>query len=166
MGDLFHKDVPDAWIDAVFHVTSIVHRHTYLILTKRPERMRNYINSIVDQYEIEIPSNLWFGVTVENQEMADFRLPILIDTKVTNKFVSIEPMLGPVDLTNYIDRINWVITGGETGMKARYMDPGWAIAVKNICVKNNLPFFFKQMSNKAPAPAELEFKQLPSGMPV
>ena len=166
MGDLFHKDVPDAWIDAVLLVTSIVPRHTYIILTKRPERMRNYMNAIVDKYEIEIPSNLWFGVTAENQEMADSRLPFLIDTEVSNKFVSIEPMLGPVDLTNYIDRLNWVITGGETGMKARYMNPEWAIAVKNICVQNNVPFFFKQMSKKAPAPETLAMKQFPLGMPV
>lgn len=166
MSDIFHKDVPDAWIDAVLKVTTMASQHTYQILTKRPERMRDYINSIVEKYSIEIPSNLWFGITAENQEMADFRLPLLIDTKVKNKFVSIEPMLGPVDLANYIDRLNWIITGGETGMKARYMDPNWALAVKNICVKNKVPFFFKQMSNKAPAPAELAFKQLPLGMPV
>jgi len=166
MGDLFHKDVPDAWIDAVFHVTTMVQRHTYLILTKRPERMRDHINAIVDKYAIEIPSNLWFGVTAENQEMADFRLPFLIDTKVNNKFVSIEPMLGPVDLANYIDRLNWIIVGGETGKETRYMDPKWALTVKNICIKNNVPFFFKQMSNKASTPAELAFKQLPPGMPV
>ncbi|HBY02285.1 MAG TPA: hypothetical protein DEG92_07105 [Rikenellaceae bacterium] len=166
MGDIFHKDVPDAWIDAVLHVTSIVPRHTYIILTKRPERMQYYINAIVDKHAIEIPSNLWFGVTTENQEMADFRLPLLIDTKIANKFVSIEPMLGPVDLSNYIDCLNWVIVGGETGNKARDMKAEWAMKVKFQCLQKGIPFFFKQMSNKAPTPPDLAIKQFPSGMPV
>lgn len=165
MGDLFHEDVPDNWINAVFYVTSIVSHHTYLFLTKRPERMKNYINAIVDQYQIKIPSNLWFGITVENQQMADYRMPFLIDTKVTNKFVSIEPMLGPVNLSIYIGSMKWVILGGETGKNARYMDPDWAIDVRKQCVQNYVPFFFKQMSKKAPTPLILLLKQFPSTMP-
>ena len=165
MGDLFHKDVPDAWIDAVMKVTSMVPQHTYLILTKRPERMFTYITNIVKTYNITIPNNLWFGVTAENQEMADYRIPFLLDLPVENKFVSIEPMLGPVNIASYISKLDWIIVGGETGKKARYMDPGWAVAVKNLCLQNAVPFFFKQMSMKAPAPIELLIKQFPSSMP-
>ncbi len=165
MGDLFHKDVPGHWIDAVFQITSLAPQHAFQILTKRPERMNKYLANIVSQYEIEIPDNLWFGVTAENQQMADQRLQILIDTPVANKFVSIEPMLGPVDISSYIHHLDWAIVGGETGVKARHMDPGWARAIRNLCRKHEVPFFFKQMSKKAPIPEALLVKQFPISMP-
>ncbi len=164
MGDLFHPDVPESWIDALFQVTTLARQHTYQILTKRPERMQKYLSIIVSKYQIEVPANLWFGVTAENQQMADQRIPVLIDTPVANRFISIEPMLEAVDISCYIKNIDWVIVGGETGVKARDMEPRWAIEIKDLCRGNHVPFFFKQMTKKAPTPEELLIKEFPKAM--
>lgn len=166
MGDLFHQHVPDIWIEHVLNVTALACQHTYLILTKRPERMKQYLDAMVESRGGgAILNNVWFGVTAENQEMADFRLPLLIDLPVQNKFVSVEPMLTPVNLSTYINNLDWVIVGGETGLKARYMEPQWAITVMELCKKHQVPFFFKQMTKKIPTPTELLVKQFPSVMP-
>jgi len=166
MGDLFHNGVPDIWIDLVLSITAVASQHTYLILTKRAERMKYYLDAMVESRGAEpILENVWFGVTAENQEMADYRIPLLIDLPVPNKFVSVEPMLTPMDLSLYINNLDWIIVGGETGIKARYMDPSWAIAVMDLCKQYDVPFFFKQMSQKKPAPIELLVKQFPSVMP-
>ncbi len=147
-------------------MTTKAPQHIYQILTKRPERMQTYLKRVVDSHGVKaIPSNLWFGATTQNQEMADYRIPILINTPVPNKFISVEPMLTPVDLTAYIHNLDWVITGGETGQRARYMDPAWAVAIKELCKQHQVPFFFKQMSKKKPAPAELQVKEFPVKMP-
>ncbi len=161
MGDLFHPDVPDQWIDAVLQITTLAPQHSYQILTKRPERMKKYLSNIVCKYKEKIPSNLWFGVTAENQQMADHRIPLLVETPVANRFISIEPMIEAVDISSYIDQIDWVITGGETGIKARYMDPAWAKAVMMLCREHQVPFFFKQMTKKAAIPQDLMVKQFP-----
>lgn len=107
MGDLFHDDVPDEFIHRVFATIGQCPQHTFIILTKRPKRMKAFIE---DYYAYESPSgdeqglhiqpNVWLGVTAENQEMADRRIPILLQTPAAVRFVSVEPMLGPVDLTN------------------------------------------------------------------
>lgn len=165
MGDLFHPKVPEHWIDTVFQITTLAPQHVYQILTKRPDRMQMYLMNIVSKYGVEIPDNLWFGVTAENQQIADQRLPILIDTPVTNRFVSVEPMLEAIDISQYISHLDWLIVGGETGVKARYMDPEWAIEIKDLCRQNDVPFFFKQMSKKATLPTELLIKQSPASMP-
>ena len=166
MGDLFHKDVPDSWIDAVMSATKMAPQHTYQILTKRPGRMQSYFQAIANEHGIRaIPDNLWVGVTAEDQAMANVRIPMLISTPVQNKFVSVEPMLTPVDVTAYINNLDWLIVGGETGVRARNMDPNWAIAIMELCKKHEVPFFFKQMSKKEPTPTELLVKQFPSAMP-
>ena len=90
------------------------------------------------------PSNVWLGTTVENQERVEVRLPHLIEHPAAVRFLSIEPLLGPIDLTHYLDQIRWVIVGGETGHGARPSMAEWARAVRDQCVEFGVPFFFKQ----------------------
>jgi len=183
MGDLFHDDVPRSWIEAVFNVILECRQHTFLILTKRPDRMRLLMKSFeagsacnfwvgdesgadwVTQSFAETLPHVWLGVTAENQQRADERIPILLDTPAAVRFVSVEPMLGPVDILDplfaegkagspHLDvldarnlgmpSLDWVICGGETGQNARPMHPDWARALRDQCVAAKTPFFFKQ----------------------
>lgn len=162
MGDIFHENVPDEWRDIIFRVIYLCPQHVFTVLTKRAENMKRYFNNIVETYGVEIPSNIWAGVTAENQEMADLRLPHLIDTQVANRFISVEPLLGPVDLSTYINSMNWVIVGAETGVRARYMEPNWAMAIKNLCLVYNVPFFFKKMSRNIEPPMQLNIREFPN----
>ena len=137
MSDLFHEDVPDDYLDDIFNVISSTNRHTYQILTKRAERMRDYL------VNKKIPDNIWLGVTVENREHGLPRIDFLrrIDAKI--RFLSCEPLLqdlGVVDLAG----IHWVIAGGESGAKARPMNKQWVVSLKDECKKQNVAFFFKQ----------------------
>jgi len=160
MGDLFHEDVKDEWIDSIFStmISTYYGYHTYLILTKRPQRMKAYLSR--RKYTGKHSFRIWLGVTCENQQRADERIPILLQIPAAVRFVSIEPMLGPVDLTfiNPFDdfhtdaldtpdpsyKLHWVILGGETGPGARPMHPDWARSVRDQCQAAGVPFFFKQ----------------------
>lgn len=152
MGDLFHEDVPDSFISQVLHVISHSYcaHHIFMVLTKRPERMCKFF--------AENPGptiqNLWLGTSVENQEAADERIPWLLKTQAAVRFVSCEPLLGPVDLfahtgeTEPIDpypqKLDWLICGGESGPGARPMHPDWARSIRDQCQDAGVPFFFKQ----------------------
>ena len=166
--DLFHEDVPFDFIFKALGHMNAAYQHTFLILTKRPDRMRHAIQAYVIHagYGIEtfkaMFHHVYFGVTAENQEQADKRIPILLQVPAAKRFVSIEPMLGPVDLTetwrSYAfdqlnknkdlgrpqDYINLVILGGESGHGARPMHPDWARGVRDQCEAAGVPFFFKQ----------------------
>ena len=222
MSDLFHSDVQDDWILAVFVAMGLtyehtgemkeispghkvgIHRpkHTFMILTKRPERMRNFINRLTSKGPDEewdkkahyyssqltsmigapLPGNaiftfsqwiqdgmpgLWLGVSVENQAAADERIPLLLKTPAAIRFISVEPLIGPVVLrkkavndqeiiqatlmglleeySRPVERgIDWVIVGGESGPGARPMHSDWARSLLNQCQAANVPFFFKQ----------------------
>jgi protein gp37 len=102
MGDLFHEDVSEEWIDKVIGTMYLAPQHTFMVLTKRPERMLRYMKP--DNYDTRTwpIKNLWLGVTAENQEMADLRIPILLQTPAAKRFVSVEPMLGPVYLRPFL----------------------------------------------------------------
>lgn len=165
--DLFHHDVFPDWLYVIFHTIRKFRYHTFMILTKRPVEMEKFIKWFGSTGMIEewpIP-NLWIGVTAENQQRAEERIPVLLRIPAVKRFVSIEPMLGPVDLENLngnansryqvltpiIDAgdssrpsIDWVICGGETGPKARPMHPDWPGYLKDQCKKYRVPFFFKQ----------------------
>ena len=171
MGDLFHPDVKDEWLDKIFAVMAMCPQHTFMVLTKRPERMREYMAGncterwldeavdlvynceYVDWKTFPLP-NVWLGVTAENQEQTDKRIPVLLDTPAAKRFVSVEPMLGPVDVRRYLyDRstvLDWVICGGETGPKARPMHPDWVRSLRDQCQIAETPFFFKQWGEWAP----------------
>ena len=171
MGDLFHEGVPRSIIDNVFLAMHKNNQHTYLILTKRAFRMWGYISSFRKRdsgfyhrsdretwgfSEWPLP-NVWLGVTAENQEMADERIPLLLETPAAVRFVSIEPMLGPVNLWRWLpdspsETLDWVICGGETGPGARPMHPDWVRSLRDQCQAAEVPFFFKGWGDWTPEP--------------
>lgn len=136
MSDLFHPEVPLSFIKAVFSVMNKTPQHTYQVLTKRSERL-------VELYaELKWTDNIWMGVSVENEKYT-YRIDDLSKTSAKIKFLSIEPLIGPVKTLN-LDKINWVIVGGESGHNARPVKKNWIEFVKLKCEENNTPFFFKQ----------------------
>lgn len=198
-GDLFHKDVPDAWIDYVFMVALLNQRHTFQILTKRAERMRAYMNMVAQEGEEQTalrmavamlhagkqdmttdginihwpPRNVWLGVSVEDQQRADERIPELLAASAAVRWLSMEPLLGPVDLKKIstlrfrgaevlnaltgvlegmfgdycatrLPAIDWVVAGGESGPDSRPLHPDWLELVESQCRSAGVPFFFKQ----------------------
>ncbi len=136
MSDLFHNDVPLEFIHRVFDVMRHAHWHSFQVLTKRPERLVE-----VDPL-LRWSSNMWMGVSVENADYA-FRVDLLRQTHAEVKFLSLEPLLGPLRKLD-LRAIDWVIVGGESGPKARPMDPTWALDLRDQCQHANVPFFFKQ----------------------
>ena len=194
MGDLFHEDVPFEYITQVFDVMcscsfdamcSMELGHTFMVLTKRPERIEKWLCWMRESWSEDSPTNvtleveghfgrhIWLGVTAENQQRADERIPILLEIPAAVRFVSVEPMLGLVDLTGirfdrntimnvlegcginrlspcqsipnaFCEKINWVICGGETGPGARPMHPDWVRSLRDQCQDSGVPFFFKQ----------------------
>lgn len=199
MSDLFHADVPDEYIAKVFAVMAATPQHTYQILTKRHGRMRNLLNELGFREELACQAvilaekqgrtdlldaatppwplpNLWLGVSVETQQWADIRVPALLDTPAAVRFLSCEPLLGPVDLAStgaspfwclghgrpsttcpndlHVQRdggISWVIVGGESGPHARPMHPAWPRHLRDQCVAAGVPFFLKQWGEWGPA---------------
>lgn len=136
MSDLFHKDVPLAFILDIFAFMNRANWHTYQILTKRSERLL--------ELDRQIPwaSHIWMGVSVENEDYA-FRIDHLRKTSSRVKFLSLEPLLGPLPSLN-LKGIDWVIVGGESGPGARPMDPEWVFDIRDQCLTAKVPFFFKQ----------------------
>jgi len=184
MGDLFHQQVSDSIINHVFHVmVNQAPQHTYIVLTKRAERMADFLQTTrwLDRGLLEGPTkNVWLGVTVENQHWADERIPYLLATPAAVRFVSAEPMLGPVDpfdVDGHIavqmeeanareslypaDVIDWVICGAETGPGARPMDLSWARDLRDQCKAAGVPFFFKRAGPGQETPADLLVRQWP-----
>ncbi|NUP35955.1 MAG: phage Gp37/Gp68 family protein [Streptomyces sp.] len=184
MSDLFHKDVPDAYIAEVFSVMARTPQHTYQVLTKRHGRMRSLLSrpSFRDSlaHLADWPlSNVWLGVSVEDQKRADLRIPALVDTPAAVRFLSCEPLLGPVWISDHIwqecpccegeghdeacarcadnhcdsghiRKLHWVIVGGESGRGARPMAPQWATSIRDQCKQHHVPFLFKQWGEYAP----------------
>lgn len=140
MSDLFHDMVPDSYILEVFDVMASVQRHQFQVLTKRPERLL----SMTDR--IRWSDNIWMGVSVENQRF-EYRIDQLRRTGAHIKFLSIEPLLGPL-LDLNLDGIDWVIVGGESGAKSRVMEKKWVVDIRDQCLQANVPFFFKQWGGR------------------
>jgi protein gp37 len=136
MSDLFHDDVPLAFIQRVFDVMRKAHWHQFQVLTKRAERLESLSS------QIDWPSNVWMGVSVESSRYA-FRIDHLRRTPAHIRFLSLEPLLGPLEGLNLSD-IHWVIVGGESGPGARPMDSRWVVDIQRQCRKAGVPFFFKQ----------------------
>lgn len=136
MSDLFHEKVPVSFINRVFEVIHEASWHTFQILTKRSGRLLEL------DPELVWPENVWMGVTVENQN-CDIRINDLRNTHAITKFLSLEPLLGPIKDLN-LENINWVITGGESGPGARPMESKWVRDIRDQCLSANVPFFFKQ----------------------
>jgi protein gp37 len=150
MSDLFHEEVPFEFINAVFSVMSDIDHHKYLLLTKRAERMKQFWKWKEDQFGIPwMPGfNVWMGVSAEDQKTLEERIPFLIGIDAGIKFLSCEPLLGPiqlpVDCNDGSGFVDWVIVGGESGPGARPMHPDWARSLRDQCDLMGTPFFFKQ----------------------
>lgn len=204
MSDLFHEKLSDASIDEVFAVMALAKQHTFMILTKRPERMRDYFLSSVDREGRyvdqrvglkafgrvldEYPKlqraagglvmttdpgtegsikgwplpNVWLGVSVESPGTADWRVPLLLETPAAVRFLSCEPLLGPLELYRWMSGyqggdarepgrgLDWIIAGGESGPGSRPMDTKWVRTLREQCEQTRTPFFFKQYGDWIP----------------
>lgn len=137
MSDIFHKDMPDEYLSKIFNVIEETPHHTYQILTKRADRMFEYLS------QREIPKNIWLGVTVDNRKEGLPRIDKLRQLKASVLFLSVEPLLEDLGKMN-LQNIDWVIVGGESGNKARPMEKEWVLSIKQQCEKENIAFFFKQ----------------------
>lgn len=203
MSDLFHDAVPDWFIANVFAVMACAPQHTFQLLTKRHGRMRSLLNSpefhrliahVSPMYAGSNPDlaqdyvtttwplpNVWLGVSVEDQKRADLRIPALLETPAAVRWLSMEPLLGPVNLDGWLTvpctacagigeqwvsasvstpchcaggverAIDWVVVGGESGPSARPMAPDWPRSLRDQCVAAGIPYFFKQHGEWAPA---------------
>lgn len=158
MSDLFHKDVPTDFIISVFKVMNENPIHTFQILTKRAERLLELNDKLT------WTDNIWMGVSVEDDRVTD-RIDYLRNTSAVIKFLSCEPLIGPLDRLN-LTNINWVIVGGESGPKSRPMKSEWVTSIKAQCEKKKVAFFFKQWGgrNKKAAGRTLDGKTY-DGMP-
>lgn len=137
MSDLFHEKVPFDYVERVFQVMTQAHWHTFQVLTKRAERMRDFCRTR------RVPPNAWLGVSVENRKHGVPRIDVLREVNATIRFLSVEPLLedlGRIDLSD----IHWVIVGGESGPRARPMRAEWAENVRRQCLEADVAFFFKQ----------------------
>lgn len=175
MSDLFHEDVPDEFIHKIFAVMALSPRHTFQVLTKRPERMLRYLRpegrrflvehhayKLSDRAPVSLASiwplpNLWLGVSIDDQKTADERIPILLQTPAAVRWVSAEPLLGPVDLDLYLSYsgrvlshggIDWVVVGGESGPGARPCDVAWIRSIRDQCQAAGVPVFVKQLGSQ------------------
>lgn len=187
MSDLFHPSVPDEFIGSVWNTMALTPWHTYQVLTKRPRRMAELLSKwAADGWHWRrsdlvwcgpVPGplpNVWLGTSVEDQHQADRRIPHLLAAPAAVRFLSCEPLLGPVSLRwakwhdywpdgwrergevqNHLDgarRLDWVIVGGESGPRARPMHPAWARDLRDECVEAGVPFHFKQWGEYGCAP--------------
>lgn len=191
MSDLFHENVPYQVIDQVFAVMAmaLVNNHKFQILTKRPQRMLEYLNDnnlhgriidaaremdnargtwITEGYLVAYRKlwplpNVWLGVSVEDQKTADERIPLLLQTPAAVRWISAEPLIGPIDFSgmwvphenpamhwNMLEALDWVVVGGESGANARPMHLYWARTLRDQCQSAGTPFFFKQWGEHAP----------------
>lgn len=142
MSDLFHEDIPFDFVEQVFEVMVECEQHTFQVLTKRHERLAELAP------DLPWPPNVWMGVSIENRRFvhrADFLR--LVPSAV--RFVSAEPLLGPLESLNLRD-IHWLIAGGESGPRHRRIDPGWVLDLRNRCVDAEVAFFFKQWGGARP----------------
>jgi protein gp37 len=135
MSDLFHEEVPLDFIQSVFETMRMADKHTFQILTKRSKRLAELAS------RLDWPDNVWMGVSVENQRWSS-RIDDLRTVDAAIRFLSCEPLLGPLILD--LEGIHWVIAGGESGRRARRMNPGWARDIRDQCLAAGVPFFFKQ----------------------
>jgi protein gp37 len=170
MGDILHESVHHGWLHEVLNVIHQTPQHTYQILTKRPERFFKYewkCSKYGWDYSKQLPKNVWFGVTAENQEQADKRIPILLEIPAVVRFVSVEPMLERIDIYQYLGGkrdikpphkynggIDWVIVGCESGHHRRPFVDSWASGLITECRNAGVPVFVKQVSISGKASKE------------
>jgi protein gp37 len=149
MSDLFHEAVPDDFIKQIFEVMCEAKQHIFQVLTKRPERMldwtrSHFLSSAAKSGKGAWPAHVWLGVSVENQ-LYTSRIKYLQKTPALIRFLSVEPLLAPVNFEgSSLSGMHWVIVGGESGPRARPVRPEWVFKIREQCEKHHVPFFFKQ----------------------
>ncbi|GJQ61132.1 MAG: hypothetical protein SCALA702_01850 [Melioribacteraceae bacterium] len=154
MSDLFHADVSTEFIGMVLSIMEMTPQHTYQVLTKRPERILPIL------VEFGVPENLWIGVSVENQQTANERIPFLEELIVPVKWVSYEPALACVDFTGF-EYIDWLVVGGESGAKKRPCKIDWFENARDWAEKNGIAFFMKQIDKVQEIPQDLMIREYP-----
>lgn len=142
MSDLFHAKVPLEFVRRVFEVIADTPQHTYQVLTKRSARLPKIADGL------DWPPNLWLGVSVENEDHL-YRVDHLREVPAAVRFLSCEPLIGPLNTLD-LTGIGWVITGGESGPRARPLDPAWVRTIRDNCAKSEVPFFHKQWGGRTP----------------
>jgi protein gp37 len=158
MSDLFHEDIPDNYVSEVFEVMRKADHHIYQVLTKRPERMAELAP------RLPWPEHIWMGVTIENRRFVD-RADLLREVPAAIRFISAEPLLGPLEGLNLED-IHWLISGGESGPGFRPVKEEWILELRDLCRDAEVPFFFKQWGGfRAKAGGRLLEGQEWNGMP-
>lgn len=177
MGDLFHEDVPDEFIESIFRMMAIARHHLFLVLTKRANRMKEWFTwghrRGMYEHPYNVSKNIWLGVTVCNQPEADEKIPLLLQIPAAVYFISIEPMLGPINLNVALARgigeIHWVVLGTESGPGRRPAKLEDMINVVSQCKSAGIPVFVKQVEIKGKTsksqqewPKELHLRELPS----
>jgi protein gp37 len=149
MSDLFHQDVPEEFVLEVFAMMLLAPQHIYQVLTKRPARAAKFwARNCRGLGLTTLPRNIWIGTSVENLDVS-YRVRHLRAVDARVRFLSCEPLLGPVDELP-LSGIHWVIGGGESGPGARPVDPSWAIGLRNLCEREGVPFFWKQWGGRTP----------------
>jgi len=191
MGDIAHEEIYESgrceeWYEAIWRVMARCPQHTFMLLTKRPEGLHHaYGDAFLAGCGADFPlPNVWVGVTAEDQEQADKRIPIILSIPAAVHFVSVEPMLSEIQMRddwlreawtgpgafhgaredhNRVPRLGWMICGAETGPGARPMDPLWAERLYHQCKEAGVPFFFKKASKGLPVAPECEVHEFPKG---
>jgi protein gp37 len=158
MGDLFHKNISNGQIGQVWNKAFNNPKHTWMFLTKRPEKLQWWSSATarVNHWPEEDlwPSWMWLGVTAENQKRAMERIPVLLEVPASVRWVSFEPLLGPIinlipnpiGVSRRFGDLKWVVVGAETGPRKRPMDLDWARSIRDQCIAAGVPFFFKKDS--------------------
>jgi len=182
MSDLFHAEIPDRFVAEVFAVMAAAPAHTFQVLTKRPGRMRSLVRAEAFRQEVQARftrrcgakavhagwplSNVWLGVSAEDQRWADVRVPVLLDTPAAVRFVSAEPLLGPLHLPEaWAGGLDWVIVGGESGPGARRMEPDWAATLVGRCRELGVAPFVKQLGAAHGPGKGADLTRWPTGWP-
>lgn len=182
MGDLFHENIKPEWIDAIWEVMAACRQHTFMVLTKRPHNIEKLLYGVTEECGCrelgggDYLSNIWLGVSVEDQKTADERIPILLQIPAAHRWVSIEPMLNPIDLSEWVGVrryttldglpekpywkrlvgtpllgiLDWVVCGGETGPGARPLHSDWVRSLRDQSLAEGVPFFFKSWGEWLP----------------
>ena len=178
LADVFDNQVPERWRDDLWHRIEQTPHLDWLLLTKRPQNIAKMLpgERIGTKAWGDGWPNVWLGTTVENQEEAHRRIPHLLAARARVRFLSCEPLLGPLDLTRpwtgpgsvlaeetrpWLADLDWVIAGGESGPGARPMEEAWAESLRDQCRTAGVAFFMKQMSRKAPIPERLMVREMP-----
>jgi protein gp37 len=146
MSDLFHKNIPRDFVSRVFDTMESADWHIYQVLTKRSSLMRNFVNQRYPDHSA--PAHIWLGVSIENASTLN-RLRHLKQTRAAVRFVSFEPLLGPIGAVDLAD-IHWVIAGGESGPGARPVEAAWVRELRDQCRAQRVAFFFKQWGGRSP----------------